>query len=131
MTSLASTTSIEKKDDDGARATTLLAVHSVLPNVKEEAEEDEGARIAGYERNEYTEEEERAVKRKLDRRVMPILAAVYFSQFFDKNSLTYSSVMGLPIKGQHYNLVSMAFYLGFLIFEIPTTTLSQRFPLAK
>ncbi|BGP40259.1 hypothetical protein JCM10449v2_004217 [Rhodotorula kratochvilovae] len=131
MASLASTTSIEKKYDDGTRATTMHAAHPVLSHVKEEADEDEGARIAGYEANEYTEEEERAVKRKLDRRVIPILAAVYFSQFFDKNSLTYSSVMGLPIKGQHYNLVSMAFYLGFLIFEIPTTTLSQRFPLAK
>ncbi|GAA5836312.1 hypothetical protein JCM11251_001460 [Rhodosporidiobolus azoricus] len=101
-----------------------------LPEVKEE-DEDEGAGIAGFERQAYTEEEERAVCRKIDRRVIPILAAVYFSQFFDKNSLTYSSVMGLPIKGEHYNLVSMAFYLGYLVFEVPTSTLSQRFPRAK
>lgn len=64
-------------------------------------------------------------------------------------SLTYSSVMGLPIKGEHYNLVSMAFYLGFMIFgaycdlfpaplliyvstsEIPMSSLSQKFPLSK
>ncbi|GAA6010713.1 hypothetical protein JCM10207_005809 [Rhodosporidiobolus poonsookiae] len=103
---------------------------SYLPDVKEE-EEDEGAAVAGFERHSYTEEEEKAVKRKLDRRVIPILAAVYFSQFFDKNSLTYSSVMGLPIKGQHYNLIASAFYVGFVIFEIPTSALAQRFPRAK
>lgn len=39
--------------------------------------------------------------------------------------------MGLPIKGENYNLVSMAFYLGFLAFELPTGWISQRFPLSK
>jgi len=39
--------------------------------------------------------------------------------------------MALPIKGEHFSLVSMAFYLGFLVSEIPTTMLSQRFPLGK
>jgi MFS family permease len=34
--------------------------------------------------------------------------------------------MGLPITGQNYNLVSAAFYFGFLIFEFPTVYLSQK-----
>ncbi|TNY19701.1 MFS general substrate transporter [Rhodotorula diobovata] len=129
MASLSTTTSLEKKDYVGARVTAAPAL-SNLPNV-DEKDEDEGARLAGYVRNDYTEEEAAAVGRKLDRRVMPLLALVYFSQFFDKNSLTYSSVMALPIKGEHFSLVSMAFYLGFLVSEIPTTMLSQRFPLGK
>ncbi|GAA5910428.1 hypothetical protein JCM8208_004474 [Rhodotorula glutinis] len=132
MDSLSSTTSIDKEKGfaGGTRVTPAAAAHPVLADV-DEKDEDEGAHVAGYQRNEYTQEEADAVKRKLDRRVMPLLAAVYFSQFFDKNSLTYSSVMGLPIKGEQYNLVSMAFYLGFLCFEMPTTMISQRFPLAK
>ena len=39
--------------------------------------------------------------------------------------------MGFPIKGQQYNLVSMAFYLGFLIFEFPSVYISQKLRLAK
>ena len=56
--------------------------------------------------------------------------------------------MGLPIVGQvslfesliehflqsycqHYNLVSLAFYLGFLFWEFPTSYISQKLPLAK
>ena len=39
--------------------------------------------------------------------------------------------MGFPITGQQYNLVSMAFYLGFLVFEFPTVYISQKLRLAK
>lgn len=56
---------------------------------------------------------------------------VYFSQFLDKNSLNYASVMGLPIVNEQYNLVVLAFYLGYLVFEIPQSVMAQRFPLAK
>jgi hypothetical protein len=35
----------------------------------------------GYVRNEITAEEDEAVKRKLDRLLLPLLASVYFSQF--------------------------------------------------
>jgi ACS family allantoate permease-like MFS transporter len=58
--------------------------------------------------------------------------------------------MGLPIMGQHYNLISLAFYLGnpflpvplsvmlswktqlgFLIWEFPTVYISQKLRLGK
>ncbi|GAA5950141.1 hypothetical protein JCM3765_004212 [Sporobolomyces pararoseus] len=124
----------DKKLEAGERGeTSVLAVvesDNVLHTINEK-DGDEGLRLAGAERQVFTQEEMDAVKRKLDRRIIPLLAAVYFSQFLDKNSLNYSSVMGLPIKGEHYNLVSMAFYLGFLVFELPTGWISQHFPLAK
>lgn len=61
------------------------------------------------------------------------------------------SIMGLPITGQHYNLVSLAFYAGmshltsatfspcelqsffsgFLVWEFPTVYISQKLPVAK
>ncbi|GAA5954410.1 hypothetical protein JCM21900_006802 [Sporobolomyces salmonicolor] len=130
--SISSASMTEKKVDDVPSAT--AALHAVdtgrLSLIKEE-DSDEALKIAGGERQVFTREESDAVKRKVDRRIMPLLAAVYFGQFLDKNSLNYSSVMGLPIKGEHYNLVSMAFYLGFLAFELPTSAISQHFPLAK
>ncbi|BGP17419.1 hypothetical protein JCM10213v2_005451 [Rhodosporidiobolus nylandii] len=132
MSSLASTTSIDKaKEESNVGVFPAAARLSSLPGISEKDEVDEGARVAGLERQEVTQDEMDAVGKKLDRRLLPIMALVYFSQFWDKNSLTYSSVMGLPIKGEHYNLVSMAFYLGFLIFEIPSSALAQRLPMAK
>jgi len=58
--------------------------------------------------------------------IIPLAAAVYFTQYLDKTSLNYASIMGLPITGQHYNLVALAFYIGFLAFEFPTVYLSQK-----
>ncbi|POY70485.1 hypothetical protein BMF94_6553 [Rhodotorula taiwanensis] len=133
MASLASTTSIDKESKNGfAPVSALKPVDSILPTVSEDAE-DEAMKIVGHERNEVTEAEMKAVTKKIDRRVLPLLAAVYFSQFFDKNSLSYSSVMGLPLakNNDQYSLVASAFYIGFMIFEIPSSTLAQRFPLAK
>ncbi|CAA7259690.1 unnamed protein product [Cyclocybe aegerita] len=39
--------------------------------------------------------------------------------------------MGFPITGQRYNLVSLAFYLGFLVWEFPTVYISQKTRVAK
>jgi MFS transporter, ACS family, allantoate permease len=65
----------------------VVSVHPVdFPDLKEE-DADEGRQLAGDFRHVFTKEEEDAVKRKVDRRVLPLLAAVYFTQFLDKNSL--------------------------------------------
>jgi hypothetical protein len=64
--SIASTSTMKKEEGDVSVEPVSTAPY--LSGVKEE-DEDEGAAIAGFERNSYTEEEERAVKRKLDRRV--------------------------------------------------------------
>jgi len=62
---------------------------------------------------------------------MPILIAVYFTQFLDKNILSYASIMGFPVAGIYYNDVAQAFYMGFLIWMFPTQYLGQKFPIAK
>ncbi|GAA5914683.1 uncharacterized protein JCM6883_001039 [Sporobolomyces salmoneus] len=132
MSSTQSLHSEDKKLESGVTTSVLAVVENdgKLYSIAEK-DQDEGMKLAGAERQIFTQEESDAVKRKLDKRILPLLAAVYFSQFLDKNSLNYSSVMGLPIKGEHYNLVSMAFYLGFLVFELPTGWIGQHFPLAK
>ncbi|KAL1620671.1 hypothetical protein SLS54_006027 [Diplodia seriata] len=78
--------------------------------------EDEGAR--------------KRLLRKIDWTITPLLAGTYFLQFLDKNTLSYTSVMGLRedtgLKGQQYSHVSMLFYIGFLATEFPTQYLAQR-----
>ncbi|KAF7352856.1 MFS general substrate transporter [Mycena venus] len=93
---------------------------------------DEALRLVGTARTtQFSEEYNRKLRRKLDLLIPPLCAAVYFTQFLDKTSLNYASIMGLPIVGQQYNLVSAAFYFGFLIFEFPTVYISQKLRVAK
>ncbi|KAF9247229.1 MFS general substrate transporter [Melanogaster broomeanus] len=93
---------------------------------------DEALQLVGIEAKEhFSEEYNRKLRRKLDLIIPPIAAAVYFTQYLDKTSLNYASIMGFPISGQHYNLVSMAFYLGYLVWEFPTVYISQKLRLAK
>ncbi|EKM59641.1 uncharacterized protein PHACADRAFT_192018 [Phanerochaete carnosa HHB-10118-sp] len=95
-------------------------------------DKDEALRLVGLERAEsFTEEQYRKVRWKLDMVIPPLCQAVYCSQYLDKNVLNYASIMGLPITGQHYNLIALAFYLGFLIWVFPTMYISQRLRLGK
>ncbi|KAL8950600.1 MAG: hypothetical protein Q9222_003380 [Ikaeria aurantiellina] len=54
--------------------------------------------------------------RKIDLTIAPLLAAVYFLQFLDKTTLSYTAVMGIRtdthLKGQQYSDLSMLFYIG-------------------
>ncbi|KAJ7498996.1 MFS general substrate transporter [Mycena latifolia] len=95
-------------------------------------EGDEALRLVGTVRTaQFSEEYNLKLRRKLDMLIPPLCAAVYFTQFLDKTSLNYASIMGLPITGQKYNLVSAAFYFGFLVFEFPTVYISQKLRVAK
>ncbi|TRM67974.1 major facilitator superfamily domain-containing protein [Schizophyllum amplum] len=93
---------------------------------------DEALKLVGKERTaQFSEEYNARLRRKLDFTIPPLCAAVYFSQYLDKTSLNYASIMGFPITGQEYNLVSMAFYLGFLVWEFPTVYISQKMRVGK
>ncbi|THH17967.1 hypothetical protein EW146_g2938 [Bondarzewia mesenterica] len=101
-------------------------------SVTDVSQADEALKLVGREREvHFSEEYNRQLRNKLDRWIPPLCAAVYFTQFLDKTSLNYASIMEFPIGGQQYNLVSMAFYLGFLVWEFPTVYISQKLRLAK
>lgn len=71
-----------KEKSEGVIIRTLTG-HDDKESAKEgnDSVSDEGRRLAGDERNIFTEEESEAVKRKVDRVVVPLLALVYFTQF--------------------------------------------------
>jgi len=54
--------------------------------------------------------------RKIDFTIAPLLACVYFLQFLDKTTLSYTAVMGIRadthLVGQDYSNLSMLFYVG-------------------
>ena len=96
---------------------------------------------------------EKALVRKIDWMVMPLMWAAYNLQYLDKvlskcypppvelQYLTekfivnYASVMGLltdnNIRTNQFSDLTLAFYVTYLFFELPTGFLMQRLPTAK
>ncbi|GAA5910434.1 hypothetical protein JCM8208_004475 [Rhodotorula glutinis] len=128
MTSHTTDSTCDKKLEEGVGRTVAVA-DSPLGAISEEEDGDDGAKLAGETAITFTQEEEQAVRRKVFIRIVPLLAAVYFSQFLDKGSVNYAAVMGLPLasKGVQWNHAVSAFYYGFLVAEIPQSILAQRF----
>ncbi|SCW03849.1 LAFE_0H00364g1_1 [Lachancea fermentati] len=66
----------------------------------------------------FTEAEEREVVKKIDRFLLPFMCAIFFSQYLDKQSLTYASVFDLKtdlkMAGHDYSWCTTMFYLGQL-----------------
>ncbi|KAG9004374.1 hypothetical protein FRB90_010951 [Tulasnella sp. 427] len=92
--------------------------------------------IAGHgEESDLDPQAAHALRKKLDRNMLPLLCALYTLQFIDKNSLGSSSILGI-IQDNHlttnqFNNLSTAFYIGYIIFVGPHAWLMQRFPIAK
>ena len=67
---------------------------------------------------------------KIDLTIVPCMIAVYFLQFLDKTTISYTAVMGMRqdthLVGQDYSNVAMMFYIGFLVAEFPTQYLAQK-----
>ncbi|QSZ32717.1 hypothetical protein DSL72_002296 [Monilinia vaccinii-corymbosi] len=82
-----------------------------------------------------TPEMEKKLLRKIDWNLMPLLCIVYGLNFLDKITLSFTSVMGLKtslgLTTHEYQWLGSMFFVGYVIFEYPTSVLLQRLPLAK
>ncbi|KAJ9145006.1 Pantothenate transporter [Pleurostoma richardsiae] len=83
----------------------------------------------------YTAAEEKAVLRKIDRTILPMMCAIFFLQYLDKQSLSYASVFGLitdlNMTSFQYSWCSSIFYVGQLVAEYPFIYLMSRLHLTK
>lgn len=79
--------------------------------------------------------EEQKVLRKIDRTVLPMMCAVFFLQYLDKQSLSYAGVFGviedLELTPQQFSWASSIFYVGQLISEYPFIYLMSKLPVTK
>ncbi|KAJ9157503.1 MFS general substrate transporter [Pleurostoma richardsiae] len=77
----------------------------------------------------------KAVLRKIDVRILPLVIVVYTLMLVDKNSLSYAAIMGVKqethLTASQYSWLGSIVYFGYLGGEIPSTFLMQRLPLAK
>ncbi|KAJ5439212.1 uncharacterized protein N7458_010210 [Penicillium daleae] len=78
---------------------------------------------------------EKALVRKIDWMIMPLMWAAYNLQYLDKVLINYASVMGLlsdtNMRTNQFSNLTLAFYVTYLFFELPTGYFMQRLPTAK
>ncbi|ODV83729.1 hypothetical protein CANARDRAFT_9292 [[Candida] arabinofermentans NRRL YB-2248] len=82
---------------------------------------------------DYTPEEEKAVVRKIDLYVLPFMCFVFFSQYLDKQSLSYAAIFGLKtdlkLVGDQYSWLTSGFYLAQLASQFVYMYLLSKFPI--
>lgn len=77
-------------DDALEKQPAVAALHGKVENM------DEGARVMAEAGTiEYTMEEDKAVLRKIDSWILPVLCLVYWVQQLDKASVSYAAVFDL------------------------------------
>ncbi|KFY12033.1 hypothetical protein V492_04134 [Pseudogymnoascus sp. VKM F-4246] len=76
-----------------------------------------------------------ALRRKIDWRIVPIMFACYVLQFVDKVVINYAAVMGinkdLSLTKPNFTNVGSAFFIAYLIAEVPTGYVLQKVPPGK
>ncbi|CBF84701.1 hypothetical protein AN8901.2 [Aspergillus nidulans FGSC A4] len=77
----------------------------------------------------------KALVRKVDLILLPLLAGTYMLQYIDKTALAYSAVFDLlpstNMTSEQYSWLASIFYFAYLVAEYPWTILAQRTAMAK
>ncbi|KAI1478051.1 MFS general substrate transporter [Daldinia eschscholtzii] len=106
---------------------------SVAPKVDQRHAEMYAEALRQYpDEDSIDREAEKKLKRKLDRRILPLLGICYFFYYVDKTTLSYAAIFGiqsdLHLKGTEYSWLSSIFYFGWLFWSIPSNLIMQRCP---
>lgn len=74
---------------------------------------------------------ERALCRKFDYRLMPVLACMYLFNALDKGNLGNAKTAGfdtdLGFKANQYNIILSVFYVPYVLFAPPVAMLGKKF----
>lgn len=77
----------------------------------------------------------KAIVRKVDLVLLPLLAGTYMLQYIDKSALAYSAVFDLlpstKMTSEQYSWLASIFYFAYLVAEYPWTFLAQKTRMAK
>ncbi|KAF2631009.1 pantothenate transporter [Macroventuria anomochaeta] len=79
---------------------------------------------------DWTQEEERAIVKKADWRVFPMLCIVFGLSLLDRTNISSAYIAGLGadlrLTGQRYNIALLVFFIGYCIFELPSNYVIRR-----
>ncbi|KAL1413231.1 hypothetical protein Q8F55_000984 [Vanrija albida] len=84
---------------------------------------------------QISDDENKTLRRKAHRRILPFLMLAYLCQALDKGTTGTSSIMGwqkdIGAKGQDYALTSTLLWCGIIVGEPIANQFVRRFPVAK
>lgn len=80
---------------------------------------------------DWTPEEERAVVKKADWRVFPMLCFVFGLSLLDRTNISSAYIAGLEEDlrldiGARYNIALLVFFIGYALFELPSNIVIRR-----
>ncbi|CCO31097.1 putative transporter C1002,16c [Rhizoctonia solani AG-1 IB] len=75
--------------------------------------------------------EDRALMRKVDRHLLPILTLLYLLSFLDRANIGNAKLDGLTtdigVTGANYNTALALYFVGYVIWEVPANIVLKRF----
>ncbi|KIW84705.1 hypothetical protein Z517_00093 [Fonsecaea pedrosoi CBS 271.37] len=76
---------------------------------------------------DWTEQEETAIRRKIDRRIVPLVTLLYLFCFLDRANIGNARIQGmakdLDLVGYRFNWALSVFYIIYLLVEVPSNIL--------
>ena len=99
-----------------------------LPDTTEKRETAESSDVSGVEGEfTWTEEEETAVRRKLDKWIVPLTTFLYLLCFLDRANIGNARIQGmgkdLVLTGVRFNWATSIFYIIYMFVEVPSNIL--------
>ncbi|KAI8339467.1 major facilitator superfamily domain-containing protein [Chlamydoabsidia padenii] len=79
--------------------------------------------------------QEKALVRRLDLFILPLICIIDFLQFLDKSTINYAAAFtfkeDLNLQGNQFSMIGSIFYAGYFIYQLPNNYLLQRVPLGR
>ncbi|EPQ27379.1 uncharacterized protein PFL1_04918 [Pseudozyma flocculosa PF-1] len=131
--------SSDEKEDKVAVGTTDAPFHSEpeLGYTRQEAA-DAHELTGGFSdiNSGFDEQEIKRVRTRIDRRLLPILGALYSIALIDRTNLSAARIAGaekdLKLNvGQNYTIATLIFFVPYIIFEMPSNLLLRKIGPAK
>ncbi|KAK6366244.1 hypothetical protein LTS17_010750 [Exophiala oligosperma] len=76
---------------------------------------------------DWTEEDETRIRRKIDRRIVPLVTVLYLLCFLDRANIGNARIQGMAVDldlvGYRFNWALSVFYLVYLLVEVPSNIL--------
>ncbi|KAF5006451.1 hypothetical protein FDECE_7173 [Fusarium decemcellulare] len=81
--------------------------------------------------NNTTPEQRKTIIKKIDRRLVPMLAVLYLISHLDRANIGNAKIEGLAddlnLVGNQYNIVLSLFFIPYILLEIPSNILLKKF----
>ncbi|EXJ63060.1 hypothetical protein A1O7_03505 [Cladophialophora yegresii CBS 114405] len=97
----------------------------------EEASYRNDEEISTPTEQDWTPEEEKALVKKLDWRVFPMLCVVFGLSLLDRTNISAAYIAGMAVDleltvGARYSIALLVFFIGYAIFELPSNLVIRR-----